>query len=232
MSSPFQKKMMGKSPINQLRTAQMITKAAQAADEEFYKDIDPYEAEGNRMEAEQQSKVLPIDDKTSYEYDYDQNPETTAKKKSPLNSNSPLHGAYAAGAGGGKYISTLPGIREMQDSIGNAVVGLKGLKADREFNEDLEKSLSTDEYDAGVEDKVIGDPGFGSDTPPLDIEDINVLTEEDADVEYEQDEYARMKGYQDVATDKMKSNNYGLTNKSSLESRILGMLKPKGGFRI
>jgi len=72
---------MGKSPINQLRTAQMITKAAQAADKEFYKDIDPYEAEGNRMEAEQQSKVLPIDDKTSYDYDYDQNPETTAKKK-------------------------------------------------------------------------------------------------------------------------------------------------------
>tara|TARA_B110000046_G_scaffold102547_1_gene110216 strand:- start:210 stop:509 length:300 start_codon:yes stop_codon:yes gene_type:complete len=80
------KKMMGKCPINQLRTAQRITAAAKAADKDFYKDIDPYEAEGNRMEAKEQSKPLPIDDKTSYDYDYDQNPETTAslskKKKS------------------------------------------------------------------------------------------------------------------------------------------------------
>ena len=67
-----------KNPINQLRTVQRMTAAAKAADEDFYKDIDPYEAEGNRMEA---SETLPIDDVKSYEYDYDQNPETTAKKK-------------------------------------------------------------------------------------------------------------------------------------------------------
>ena len=51
-------------------------KASQSSDADFYKDIDPYEAEGNRMEAaeqEKKSKVLPIDDKTSYDYDYDQN---------------------------------------------------------------------------------------------------------------------------------------------------------------
>ncbi len=78
MNSPFQKKMMGKNPINQLRTVQRMTAAAKAADEDFYKDIDPYEAEGNRMEA---SETLPIDDIKSYEYDYDQKPETTAKKK-------------------------------------------------------------------------------------------------------------------------------------------------------
>ena len=80
MNSPFQKKMMGKNPIKQLRTVQRMTAAAKAADEDFYKDIDPHEAEGNRMD-HIAIKPLPIDDVKSYDYDYDQNPETTAKKK-------------------------------------------------------------------------------------------------------------------------------------------------------
>ena len=100
MSSPFQQSFMGKHPF---KTIKRMTDAVRAADEEFYKDIDPYEAEGNRMEAAEQSKPLAIDDKTSYDYDYDQNPETTAnvsKKKSPLNNSSPLHGAYTSGTDG------------------------------------------------------------------------------------------------------------------------------------
>ena len=100
MSSPFQQSFMGKHPF---KTIKRMTDAVRAADEEFYKDIDPYEAEGNRMEAAEQSKPLAIDDKTSYDYDYDQNPETTAnvsKKKSPLNNSSPLYGAYASGTDG------------------------------------------------------------------------------------------------------------------------------------
>ena len=100
MSSPFQQSFMGKHPF---KTIKRMTDAVKAADEEFYKDIDPYEAEGNRMEAAEQSKPLAIDDKTSYDYDYDQNPETTAnvsKKKSPLNNSSPLYGAYASGTDG------------------------------------------------------------------------------------------------------------------------------------
>jgi len=124
MSSPFQKKMMGKCPINQLRTAQRITAAAKAADKDFYKDIDPYEAEGNRMEAKEQSKPLPIDDKTSYDYDYDQNPETTAglgKKKSPLN-NSPLNGAYEQGVDGS--INTYrPSDRQAFDALQGKISG-------------------------------------------------------------------------------------------------------------
>ena len=100
MSSPFQQGFMSKNPF---RTAKRMIDAAKTADTEFYKDIDPYEAEGNRMEAAEQLKPLAIDDKTSYDYDYDQNPETTAsldKKKSPLNNNSPLYGAYASGTDG------------------------------------------------------------------------------------------------------------------------------------
>jgi hypothetical protein len=100
MSSPFQQSFMGKHPF---KTIKRMTDAVRAADEKFYEDIDPYEAEGNRMEAAEQSKPLAIDDKTSYDYDYDQNPETTAnvsKKKSPLNNSSPLHGAYTSGTDG------------------------------------------------------------------------------------------------------------------------------------
>ena len=119
---------MGKSPINQLRTAQMITKAAQAADKEFYKDIDPYEAEGNRMEAEQQSKVLPIDDKTSYDYDYDQNPETTAKKKTQVSNGSVAQMASPLNA----YVSTAGHFQRMQDNIAAAFTPTKGAKTKAE----------------------------------------------------------------------------------------------------
>ena len=104
---------MGKNPF---KTAKRMTDAVKAADTEFYKDIDPYEAEGNRMEAEQQRKVLPIDDKTSYDYDYDQNPETTAKKKSPLNS-SPLNGAYSSGADGMVTVSDAGHFSKLQSDI-------------------------------------------------------------------------------------------------------------------
>lgn len=104
---------MGKNPF---RTAKRITDAVKAADTEFYKDIDSYEAEGNRMEAEQQRRVLPIDDKTSYDYDYDQNPETTAKKKSPLNS-SPLNGAYSSGADGMVTVSDAGHFSKLQSDI-------------------------------------------------------------------------------------------------------------------
>ena len=100
MSSPFQQSFMGKHPF---KTIKRMTDAIRAADEKFYEDIDPYEAEGNRMEAAEQSKPLAIDDETSYDYDYDQNPETTAnvsKKKSPLNNSSPLYGAYTSGTDG------------------------------------------------------------------------------------------------------------------------------------
>jgi len=113
MSSPFQQSFMGKNPF---KTAKRMTDAIKAADTEFYKDIDPYEAEGNRMEAEQQRKVLPIDDKTSYDYDYDQNPETTAKKKSPLNS-SPLNGAYSSGADGMVTVSDAGHFSKLQSDI-------------------------------------------------------------------------------------------------------------------
>ena len=113
MSSPFQQSFMGKNPF---KTAKRMTDAVKAADTEFYKDIDPYEAEGNRMEAEQQRKVLPIDDKTSYDYDYDQNPETTAKKKSPLNS-SPLNGAYSSGADGMVTVSDAGHFSKLQSDI-------------------------------------------------------------------------------------------------------------------
>tara|TARA_R110002050_G_scaffold220032_2_gene355941 strand:- start:14 stop:664 length:651 start_codon:yes stop_codon:yes gene_type:complete len=113
MSSPFQQSFMGKNPF---RTAKRITDAVKAADTEFYKDIDSYEAEGNRMEAEQQRRVLPIDDKTSYDYDYDQNPETTAKKKSPLNS-SPLNGAYSSGADGMVTVSDAGHFSKLQSDI-------------------------------------------------------------------------------------------------------------------
>tara|TARA_R110002096_G_scaffold186255_1_gene365202 strand:- start:44 stop:691 length:648 start_codon:yes stop_codon:yes gene_type:complete len=113
MSSPFQQSFMGKNPF---KTAKKMTDAVKAADTEFYKDIDPYEAEGNRMEAEQQRKVLPIDDKTSYDYDYDQNPETTAKKKSPLNS-SPLNGAYSSGADGMVTVSDAGHFSKLQSDI-------------------------------------------------------------------------------------------------------------------
>ena len=104
---------MGKNPF---KTAKRMTDAVKAADTEFYKDIDPYEAQGNRMEAEQQGKVLPIDDKTSYDYDYDQNPETTAKKKSPLNS-SPLNGAYSSGADGMVTVSDAGYFSKLQSDI-------------------------------------------------------------------------------------------------------------------
>mgnify|MGYP003661214998 CR=1 FL=1 len=46
MSSPFQQSFMGKNPF---KTAKKMTDAVKAADTEFYKDIDPYEAEGNRL---------------------------------------------------------------------------------------------------------------------------------------------------------------------------------------
>ena len=104
---------MGKNPF---KTAKRMTDAVKAADTEFYKDIDPYEAQGNRMEAEQQGEVLPIDDKTSYDYDYDQNPETTAKKKSPLNS-SPLNGAYSSGADGMVTVSDAGYFSKLQSDI-------------------------------------------------------------------------------------------------------------------
>jgi hypothetical protein len=77
-------------------------KASQSSDADFYKDIDPYEAEGNRMEAaeqEKKSKVLPIDDKTSYDYDYDQNPETTgspAKMGGYEGGGVPANGGYVS----------------------------------------------------------------------------------------------------------------------------------------
>ena len=92
MSSPFQQKFMAKKPF----------KASQSSDADFYKDIDPYEAEGNRMEAaeqEKKSKVLPIDDKTSYDYDYDQNPETTgspAKMGGYEGGGVPANGGYVS----------------------------------------------------------------------------------------------------------------------------------------
>lgn len=116
MSSPFQQSFMGKNPF---KTAKRMIDAVKAADTEFYKDIDPYEAEGNRMEAAEQSKPLAIDDKTSYEYDYDQNPETTAdvgKKKSPVN-NSPLNGAYSSGADGMVTVSDARHFSKLQSDI-------------------------------------------------------------------------------------------------------------------
>ena len=143
MSSPFQQKMMGKNPIKQLRTVQRMTAAAKAADEDFYKDIDPYEAEGNRMES---NETLPIDDVKSYEYDYDQNPETggpnyekieefdfpgadgyEAKENSPLNA----------------YVSTAGHFQRLQDNIARAFTPTKASKTkaekEAEFKGETEK---------------------------------------------------------------------------------------------
>tara|TARA_R110000787_G_scaffold7355_2_gene25202 strand:- start:104 stop:796 length:693 start_codon:yes stop_codon:yes gene_type:complete len=226
MSSPFQQGFMGKNPF---RTAKRITDAVKAADTEFYKDIDPYEAEGNRMEAEEQSKPLPIDDKTSYDYDYDQNPETTAsrgKKKSPLNS-SPLNGAYQQGLGGAKYVSDLPAVQDLQSSIARNAAKLKGEKGMKEVEAELkEEDMITE--DEALQNILTGDgvEGFADNEvdfePPLNPEDIEeVYDPEDLDP------YDLMPG----AKDRELGESYsppGLTNKKSLMERLQNKLRQDG----
>jgi len=227
MSSPFQQGFMGKNPF---KTAKRMTDAVKAADTEFYKDIDPYEAEGNRMEAAEQSKPLAIDDKTSYEYDYDQNPETTAglgKKKSPLN-NSPLNGAYSSGADGG--INTYrPSDRQAFDALqgkitSNMYKAMDGLSKNKE--ESYDASDVEDENNA-LQNIITkdGTEGFGDGNNGFD--DLKVEDVEEVYDPEDFDPYNLMPG----AENRELGESYsppGLTNKKPLIKRLQEQLRQDG----
>ena len=141
MSSPFQQKFMAKKPF----------KASQSSDEDFYKDIDPYEAEGNRMEAaeqEKKSKVLPIDDKTSYDYDYDQNPETTG---SPARMGGYEGGGVPANGG---YVSNKQDYQQMFNKIeAGTKEFMTGQKNEKDYYRSLKEKAAADKMNVASSSK-------------------------------------------------------------------------------
>jgi len=141
MSSPFQQKFMAKKPF----------KASQSSDADFYKDIDPYEAEGNRMEAaeqEKKSKVLPIDDKTSYDYDYDQNPETTG---SPAKMGGYEGGGVPANGG---YVSNKQDYQRMFNKIeAGTKEFMTGQKKEKDYYRDLKEKERQMKFKAGTSER-------------------------------------------------------------------------------
>ena len=146
MSSPFQQKFMAKKPF----------KASKSSDEDFYKDIDPYEAEGNRMEAaeqEKKSKVLPIDDKTSYDYDYDQNPETTG---SPAKMGGYEGGGVPANGG---YVSNKQDYQRMFNKIeAGTKEFMYGQKKEKDYQRDLKEKERQMKLKAGPTEERDGPP--------------------------------------------------------------------------
>jgi len=141
MSSPFQQKFMAKKPF----------KASQSSDADFYKDIDPYEAEGNRMEAaeqEKKSKVLPIDDKTSYDYDYDQNPETTG---SPAKMGGYEGGGVPANGG---YVSNKQDYQRMFNKIeAGTKEFMTGQKKEKDYYRDLKEKERQMKFKASTSER-------------------------------------------------------------------------------
>jgi len=105
MSSPFQKAFSAKSPLpNHGKIQKKLDKLNKKyGDTDFYEREDVQNLIKKKTAAKEahksNKKPLPIDDKNSYEYDYDQNEDITTAKKAPLKKNySPLEqGGYVGG---------------------------------------------------------------------------------------------------------------------------------------
>jgi len=95
-------------------------------DTDFYERKDVQELIKKKTKAKEahksDSKVLPIDDKNSYEYDYDQNedittaPKDSKKKTSGLNYGSPLDASYS-NPNDYHYVSNAADFQRLQDNI-------------------------------------------------------------------------------------------------------------------
>ncbi len=105
MSSPFQRAFAAKSPLpNHGKIQKKLDKLNKKyGDTDFYEREDVQNLIKKKTAAKEahksDKKTLPIDDKNSYDYDYDQNEDITTAKKAPLKKNySPLdQGGYVGG---------------------------------------------------------------------------------------------------------------------------------------
>ena len=90
MSSPFQKAFSAKSPLpNHGKIQKKLDRLNKKyGDTDFYEREDVQNLIKKKTAAKEahksDKKPLPIDDKNSYEYDYDQNEDITTAKKAPL----------------------------------------------------------------------------------------------------------------------------------------------------
>ena len=89
MSSPFQKAFSAKTPfLKHDKIQKQLDKLNKKhGDTDFYERQDVQNLIKKKTaakEAHKSDKPLPIDDKNSYEYDYDQNEDITTAKKAPL----------------------------------------------------------------------------------------------------------------------------------------------------
>ena len=127
MSSPFQKAFSAKTPfLKHDKIQKQLDKLNKKhGDTDFYERQDVQNLIKKKTaakEAHKSDKPLPIDDKNSYEYDYDQNEDITTAKKAPLKkNNSPLdRGGYA---GGGMSASDYASTADLYQNMFSKVEG-------------------------------------------------------------------------------------------------------------
>lgn len=126
MSSPFQKAFSAKSPLpNHGKIQKKLDRLNKKyGDTDFYEREDVQNLIKKKTAAKEahksNKKTLPIDDKNSYEYDYDQNEDITTAKKPPLKKNySPLdRGGYV---GGGMSASDYASTADLYQNMFNKV---------------------------------------------------------------------------------------------------------------
>lgn len=164
MSSPFQKAFSAKSPLAkhdpkavkalQARLAK-VNKGEEGAEGQDGVDYElQAKIEGKIKEAKSDhkssKKPLPIDDKNSYDYDYDQNEDITTAKKAPLKKNySPLErGGYV---GGGMSANDYASTADLYQNMFNKVES--GTKQFMEGQADVEARAESGEAKAMRRDR-------------------------------------------------------------------------------
>ena len=144
MSSPFQKAFSAKTPfLKHDKIQKQLDKLNKKhGDTDFYERQDVQNLIKKKTaakEAHKSDKPLPIDDKNSYEYDYDQNEDITTAKKAPLKkNNSPLdQGGYAGGGmSRSDYASTADLYQNMFSKVEGATKQFMDGQADVEARAD------------------------------------------------------------------------------------------------
>ncbi len=156
MSSPFQKAFSAKSPLqNHGKIQKKLDRLNKKyGDTDFYEREDVQNLIKKKTAAKEahksDKKPLPIDDKNSYEYDYDQNEDITTAKKAPLKKNySPLdRGGYV---GGGMSASDYAPTADLLQNMFNKVES--GTKQFMEGQADVEARANSAEARAMRRDR-------------------------------------------------------------------------------
>ncbi len=156
MSSPFQKAFSAKSPLpNHGKIQKKLDKLNKKyGDTDFYEREDVQNLIKKKTAAKEShkssKKPLPIDDKNSYEYDYDQNEDITTANKAPLKKNySPLErGGYV---GGGMSANDYASTADLYQNMFNKVES--GTKQFMEGQADVEARAESGEAKAMRRDR-------------------------------------------------------------------------------